>query len=105
MYGLEENSEKVMCLFKQKNSINLGDVIGGRQVRKIFILVVLVCFLFDCGNKSDQTNKQDMLWKNIEKKVWLKETWNFGEVYEDISFIFTHMKNRFKKIWKNRGRI
>ena len=79
----------------------------------LFLILVLVGF-FVCYNeqsnkledllanleKKDDTNefeKNKLLWESVIKKVWLKETWNSSETYEDMSFVITRVEK--SKLW------
>jgi len=79
----------------------------------LFLILVLVGFFVCCNEQSnkledllanlekkDDTNgfeKNKLLWESVIKKVWLKETWNSSETYEDMSFVITRVEK--SKLW------
>lgn len=79
----------------------------------LFLILVLVGFFVCCNEQSnkledllanlekkDDTNefeKNKLLWESVIKKVWLKETWNSSEIYEDMSFVITRVEK--SKLW------
>ena len=79
----------------------------------LFLILVLVGFFVCCNEQSnkledllanlekkDDTNefeKNKLLWESVIKKVWLKETWNSSETYEDMSFVITRVAK--SKLW------
>ena len=79
----------------------------------LFLILVLVGFFACCNEQSnkfedllanlekkDDTNefeKNKLLWESVIKKVWLKETWNSSETYEDMSFVITRVEK--SKLW------
>ena len=46
---------------------------------------------------TNEFEKNKLLWESVIKKVWLKETWNSSETYEDMSFVITRVEK--SKLW------
>ena len=85
----------------------------------LFLILVLVGFFVCCNEQSnkledllanlekkDDTNefeKNKLLWESVIKKVWLKETWNSSETYEDMSFVITRVETHYCR-WRKKHR-
>ena len=61
-------------------------------------LFIMISSLIGCNNVSNNTSNDvikdnQILWNNIEKKVWISEKWNGNGAYEDVSILITEVKN------------
>lgn len=77
-------------------------------MKRLILILLVVCCILGCDKKSDEheelvvseqktddTNKsaqKNLLWNSVANKVWIKETWSGGEVYEDISFVIIRVE-------------
>ncbi len=77
-------------------------------MKGLILFLLVICFISGCDKKSDESeelivseektndtnkaNQKKLSWNSIANKVWIKETWSGGEIYEDISFVITRVK-------------